>query len=31
MQDIWKFEKKNIAFGQELFTLTEIAKTTWRL
>ena len=25
MQDIWKLEK-NIAFGQGLFTLTEIAK-----
>ena len=35
MQDIWKLKKikkiKNIAFGQGLFTLTEMAKTTWRL
>ena len=30
MQDIWQLEK-NIAFGQGLFTLTEMAKTTWRL
>ena len=29
MQDIWTL--KNIAFGQALFTLTELAKTTWRL
>ena len=29
MQDIWKFE--NIVFGQGLFTLTKMAKTTWRL
>ena len=27
-QDIWKIEKKTIAFGQGLFTLTEMAKTT---
>ena len=26
MQDIWKLEK-NIAFGQGLFTLTEMGKT----
>ena len=35
MQDIWKLKKikkmKNIAFGQGLFTLTKMAKTTWRL
>ena len=26
MQDIWKLKKKNIAFGQGLFTLTTMAK-----
>ena len=30
MQDIQELEA-NIAFGQGLFTLTKIAKTTWRL
>ena len=30
LQDIWKLEK-NIAFGQGFFTLTEMAKTIWRL
>ena len=26
MQDIWKLKKKNIVFGQGLFTLTEWQK-----
>ena len=31
MQDIWTLKKKTNAFGQGLFTLTKMAKTTWRL